>query len=115
MHRIRFLFAIFFMILISGCASKQALYSWGPYQDEVYSYLKGEPPERQVEVLEKHLQESKSSGKRLPPGFYAHLGMLYSKVGRDSQAAEMFQLEQAEFPESTTFMKNLANGFRGLK
>ena len=108
-------FLLFISLIFSGCASKQALYSWGPYQDQTYSYLKGESPEQQVVILEKHLVEANSTGKRLPPGFHAHVGLLYSKVGRDAEAAAMFELEKSSYPESTKFINNIKSGFGGSK
>lgn len=98
-----------------GCAVNQGLYEWGSYQGQVYSFLKGEPPEQQVVILEKQLADTKAAGKRPPPGFYAHLGLLYSKIGRDGEVAAMFEMERAAFPESNTFLQNVVNGFRGLK
>lgn len=102
-------------ILLTGCASNKSLYSWGPYESEVYSYLRGESPEEQVVKLEKHLTDMQSKNGVAPPGFYAHLGLLYSKTGRQAEVASMFEKEKALYPESAVFINNIMNGFKVAK
>jgi len=99
-------------VLMTGCATNKNLYNWGAYEPQVYSYFKGDSPEKQVVELEKHLAEIKNKGDMPPPGFYAHLGMLYSKVGRDSETIGMFDLEKKTYPESSVFINNIINGFK---
>jgi hypothetical protein len=41
----------------------------------------------------------------VPPGFHAHLGMLYSMTGKSNdQIAAQFEDEKRLFPESTVYM-----------
>lgn len=40
----------------------------------------------------------------MPPGFRAHLGMLYLKMGDGDKGVEQLQSEKVAFPESTPFM-----------
>lgn len=104
------------VLALSGCANtNKELYSWGTYEPQVYSYFKGESPEKQIDVLEKHLAEVKADGETPPPGFYAHLGLLYSKVGRESEMKTMFDMEKNLFPESAVFIDNINNGFKVAK
>ncbi|CAJ9606086.1 DUF4810 domain-containing protein [Burkholderia pseudomallei] len=94
-------------VLLAGCAANQPkpLYQWGGYQPQVYEYFKGQKsPEDQIDALEKALQQIRAKGNRPPPGFEAHLGMLYASVGKEQQAEQSFQAEKASFPESSPFM-----------
>lgn len=97
---------------MTGCASKnQALYSWGNYQGQVYDYFKGQPVEKQIIELEKIAAQAKAKGTALPPGYQAHLGLLYAKTGRDDKLAEQLSIEKTNFPESAQFIDGLLKKF----
>lgn len=92
---------------LTGCANQpQSLYSWDQYQPQVYGYLQGEGGDisQQITALEKNEQEAKGKGQTLPPGFYAHLGLLYARQGHGDKAASAFQMEKSRYPESATYM-----------
>ncbi|MCF7696978.1 DUF4810 domain-containing protein [Mycetohabitans sp. B2] len=92
---------------LTGCASHSTvpLYQWDAYQPQVYEYFKGQTaPQQQIDALEKALQQIRAAGNRPPPGFHAHLGMLYASVGNDSQAVQAFEAEKQSFPESSPYM-----------
>ncbi|PCE25567.1 DUF4810 domain-containing protein [Paraburkholderia acidicola] len=95
-------------VLLTGCATNHStppLYQWDGYQPQVYEYFKGQTdPQAQIDALEKSLQQIRAKGNRPPPGFHAHLGMLYASVGKDQQAASEFEAEKQSFPESSTYM-----------
>ncbi len=95
-------------ILLTGCAANHAtppLYQWDGYQPQVYEYFKAQTaPQEQIDALEKSLQQIRAKGNRPPPGFHAHLGMLYASVGKDQQAVQEFEAEKQSFPESSTYM-----------
>jgi hypothetical protein len=97
--------------LLAGCVTQApALYSWGSYEDLVYaSYLSPQdlPAEKQVEVLEKDYQVARSSNRRMPPGWHAHLATLYFQLGKTDQARQELLTEKAEFPESAVFVDRL--------
>lgn len=94
--------------LLQACATTQPpIYSWGPYQDQVYAYFKGESPQAQIEVLEAHAQAARTKGQKLPPGFAAHLGLLYAKAGRDDAFHAALEQEMNDFPESAPYMNYL--------
>ena len=95
--------ALILTISFSGCAST-TLYSWGSYESQVYSYLQGGSRGDQLTVLENDLQKIEKDGKTVPPGFYAHLGLLYADAGNESQAVSCFLTEKNRFPESAPFM-----------
>lgn len=106
--------AIFvFMAGLSGCANRsQALYSWGSYESQVYAHLQGESREAQIQALERDQEKIEASGKTAPPGFYAHLGLLYAEAGNDAKAIACFETEKARFPEAIVFMDFLLNKYR---
>ncbi|MBC3208920.1 DUF4810 domain-containing protein [Pseudomonas sp. SWRI111] len=101
--------------LLAGCAAPKTLYQWEGYEPQVYEYFKGEEPkEAQAEALERDLQKIRSTGKAVPPGYHAHLGLLYLSLGKDDQMVQQFNTEKALFPESGTYMdfllKNAKSG-----
>jgi hypothetical protein len=102
-------------ILATGCAANRPapLYQWDGYQPQVYEYFKGQTsPQEQIDALEKSLQTIRAKGNTPPPGFHAHLGMLYASTGKDQQARDEFLAEQQSFPESSTYMDFLLKKFK---
>lgn len=100
--------------LMAGCAQRAApLYYWGSYQPQVYEYFKGEGKsfEEQIIALEADVQKARAEGAALPPGFHAHLGLLYLKAGKDDQVKQQFETEKTQFPESSSFMDFLLKKF----
>ena len=90
---------------LTGCATQsKTLYQWEGYQPQVYEYLKGESPEQQIAAMEKDLQVIAAKGNHAPPGYHAHLGMLYLSLGKDDQMVQEFRTEKALFPESASYM-----------
>lgn len=105
-------------LLAGGCASKPVpLYYWGDYQKQVYAGLRneGSSPEEQIAGLEKTVQQARSEGKALPPGFHAQLGMLYLNTGKADQVQQEFETEKTNFPESAGFMDFLLGKLKGEK
>ncbi|MGO4326964.1 DUF4810 domain-containing protein [Cupriavidus sp. 2TAF22] len=101
-------------VLLAGCASPKTLYQWESYQPQVYQYFKGEPKQAQIEALERDMQKIVAAGATPPPGYHAHLGLLYADIGKDDQMVQEFQTEKTLFPESATYvdflMKNVKRG-----
>lgn len=97
------------LVALSGCASNPPLYQWGEYQPMVYEYLKGTglSPQEQIGKLEQTAARAAADGQRVPPGFNAQLGLLYLKAGQPEQARVAFRAEEAQFPESRTYMEFL--------
>lgn len=97
-------------LTLAGCAARpQPLYGWGRYQAQVYEHFKAQNkgPEEQVMALEADLQKIRAKGQTPPPGYHAHLGLLYASLGKDDQAVQEFQTEKGTFPESTTYIDHL--------
>jgi hypothetical protein len=80
------------------------MYGWEGYQPQVYQHLKGESPDQQIAAMELALQNISSKGQTAPPGFHAHLGMLYSIAGKPDQVVAQFEDEKKLFPESAVYM-----------
>ena len=72
----------------------------------MYAYLKedGNDYAVQAQTLEKSVEKARATNRELPPGFRAHLGMLYLKMGDGEKGVEQLQGEKQAFPESTPFM-----------
>ncbi|GGH60912.1 lipoprotein [Comamonas phosphati] len=107
--------AVMFVGLVSGCAApNKGLYSWNSYQTEVYSYLKSDAPsvDEQILSLEKGVQQTAAQGAHLPPGYSAHLGLLYLNTGRTDQAIAAWEQEKKEFPESAQYIDYLINNMK---
>ena len=87
-------------LLMSACAQgPQTLYNWDQYQGVVYQHMQGDDTgvEAQIDALEKNQQEASAKGQAVPPGFHAHLGMLYAQLGKDAQTREQFETEKRLF------------------
>lgn len=92
---------------LSACAPQNTtLYSWQSYQPAVYDYLKDadSDPAAQLIIMEKDAETARASGRALPPGFHAHMALLYLKTGQHDKAVEGFNAEKTAFPESAPFM-----------
>jgi len=91
---------------LAACAQQKPLYNWQSYQPSVYAYLKDDGADytAQVQAMEKNIETARSSSEALPPGFRAHLGMLYLKLGQGDKALEQFAGEKNAFTEATPFM-----------
>ncbi|MFC4297630.1 DUF4810 domain-containing protein [Castellaniella hirudinis] len=93
--------------LLSACAPRQPLlYNWESYQPQVRAYFQDEggDAEAQALAMEHNIETARAANQALPPGFHAHLGLLYLKIGKDTHALEQIQSEKAAFPESAPFM-----------
>ncbi len=100
--------------LLTGCATgPQRLYQWEGYQAQVYEYFKSRSgPETQIEALEKGMQKIRATGSTPPPGYHAHLGLLYSQTGKQDQVVQQFETEKTLFPEAAPYMDFLLNQSR---
>lgn len=99
-------------IFLAACAGPPTLYQWGPYEAQLYSHFKGESPQAQIDAMEKHAQIVQDAGKSLPPGYMAHLAVIYGQVGRDADQMLALQKERDNFPESGKYIDNLLNQSR---
>lgn len=113
MKRLAKIFFIFATILFFvGCGAKnESIYGWdGRYIDSVYTTLNEENDfAKDITNIEKFIKHTNANGKKVPPGVYAQLGLLYSKTGNNKQALLYFEKESNAFPESKHYMDFIAN------
>lgn len=98
-------------LILVGCGGgATSLYRWGAFPQQTYNYMSEKSktsPLEQIADLEKDLEKSKAENRAVPPGLYAHLGLLNLDIQNAQQAAMYFQLEKQVYPESTVLMNRL--------
>ncbi len=101
--------------LLAGCAGPKTLYSWDQYQPTVYQYYQQDKtsPEGQIASLQQAVEQARAKGQAVPPGLNAHMGLLYAKTGRDTEAFQYFEAERNQFPESAPYMDFLLSKNKG--
>ena len=105
--------------LLGGCAATgpTALYQWEGYQTNVDAHFRTDKlsPEAQTQAMEADLLKIRANGKTVPPGYQAHLGLLYGQQGNLDKFAMQMQAEKQQFPESETFMDFLLRNFKKVE
>ena len=94
------------LFVLAGCVNRpQPLYYWGSFEEQQYAYFTGDKgPEDAIQQMEQTRQEARAQGKALPPGFQAHLGLLYGQTGRTDLFEQNLPAERQQFPESATYV-----------
>lgn len=90
-----------------GCATApQPIYHWNGFQKQLYDHFKGDvsAPEDQLRLLTMQAEKAQAAHLPLPPGFRAHMAMIYLKLGREQEAKVQLESEKTTFPESTPYM-----------
>mgnify|MGYP003625533606 FL=1 len=98
------------ILFFSGCASNDNQYYWGEYENLVYKshHTPGEvPPSLQIAQLQTDIAKAAVAGKPIPPGVYAHLGLMYAANGNKELALASLIKEKELFPESSRFIDGL--------
>lgn len=98
------------VLVFAGCANRpKPLYMWEAFGKQQYKVLlrEGDSPDEQIRTLEAHAEKARANNAELPPGFRAHLGMLYLENGNIQRAKELWSSEKAVFPEATSYMDRL--------
>lgn len=106
-HLLKVVAAIAMGSALIGCVeAPKRMYHWEGFQGQLYAHFKADSssPEDQLRILDAQAQKSRASGAVLPPGFRAHLAMIYLRLGRDGEAKQELEAERANFPESTKYM-----------
>lgn len=104
--------------ILIGCApAPKRLYHWEGFQGQLYQHFKADSssPEEQLHVLHAQVEKARASGAALPPGFRAHLAMIYLRLGRDGEAKQELEAEKESFPESAQYMDFLLKRMTGSK
>lgn len=98
-------------LAITGCSvTPNQQYYWGEYEKLIYdSYHKPglATPELQIKKITQDIERAKSSRKKIPPGLYAHLGMMYASQGNRPLAMAAFDEEKTLFPESSILIDGM--------
>ena len=104
-------------LLLGGCATGPGpLYYWGDYQPALYGHFTKESgPQEQIASLEAGLEKARAAGKPVPPGYNAHLGLLYAEGEQTDQMLKYFEAEKALYPESAPYMDFLLAKFKRPK
>ena len=105
-------------VLLTGCAANEPMYHWGSYQDLVLNmYVKPDEatPQVQIEKLTADIQTAEATGKKVPPGVFTHLAMMYSAAGQPDMAAEALSKEKERYPESSTLINTLISNQKGAQ
>jgi hypothetical protein len=98
------------VLVLTGCATNNSIYHWGNYESIILnSYVEAgsEDALTQISKLTADIQRAESVGKKVPPGVYAHLAVMYAKRGMDLEAKNSLLMEKALYPESTKFIDGL--------
>ncbi len=109
MQKKYFLFYGIILIMLTGC--QQHMYIWGDYEKIIHSNYKN--PESvntlsEIDHIENNIiLEANMQQKKVPPGIYSHLAVLYMKVGKTDKALESFSKEKQLFPESEVFVNGM--------
>lgn len=97
--------------LLVGCVTTpEPLYQWGSYPQQnylMYSQPQKATPGAQILKLEAEILKAKGKNLAVPPGLYAHLGLMYLHENQFARAAEYFELERQVYPESSVLMNRL--------
>ena len=105
--------AVSLALALGGCAQHKPLYAWGSYQNQVYAHLQSKSsPEQQIIEIERDLARASAEGAAVPPGVYAHLGLMYLQTGKQEQAMQAWTREKELFPESTAFIDYLLKNMK---
>jgi hypothetical protein len=115
MNKIRLSALVLACAALGGCANKPtSLYQWQGYQNNVDAYFRTDKlsPDAQTQLMEEDLKKIQANGGAVPPGYYAHLGLLYGQQGKLDQFAQQMQAEKKQYPESETFMDFLLRNFK---
>lgn len=105
-------------VLAAGCAQAPPapLYGWDDFTWQQYRHLSrtGAPDALRLEEAEATAARVRASGRPLPPGLRAHLGLLRLEAGHAEGAARWWAEEKRAFPESAPYMDRLIERARGL-
>lgn len=103
-------------LTLAGCANKAPpqLYGWHGFEKNLDTYFRQdrESPDTQAKRMEDDLQKMRTASQATPPGFMAHLGLLYGKQGDLARFQQHLEAEKQQFPESQTFVDFLLRKFK---
>lgn len=117
MHQRTFTSCVLLTLLaLSGCATQkglQPLYGWEGYEKNIDTYFRQDTLslDAQAQLMEADLQKMRAAQKTTPPGYQAHLGLLYGKQGDMQRFQQNLEVEKQQFPEASGFVDFLLRSF----
>lgn len=105
------------MLALGGCANTPVappLYGWYGYEKNIDTYFRGdrESLDTQVKKMADDLNQMRAKGQAAPPGYQAHMGLLYGKQGDMERFQTHLEAEKQQFPESENFIDFLLRKFK---
>ena len=105
---------------LAGCNTTPpvTLYHWGSYQtlvNDMYVEPGSADAATQIAQLTIDIEQANNLGKAVPPGLYAHLGMLYAMIGNEEQSRLSYQQEKALYPESAHLINSMMARAQGAE
>jgi hypothetical protein len=107
---LKWLILVCVLSLVWACESQPEQYKWGRYESLVYAMYhnpENARPDIQIKKLNEDIREIITSGYRVGPGIYAHLGYMYYLDGQYNQAERALEQELIFFPESRQLIERL--------
>jgi hypothetical protein len=92
--------------VLGGCGSP-SIYRWGVYEPCIHAFCEGTDDEslgEQIDTLTRDVNKIRRSGRKVPPGMFAHLAYVCYLNGDPATAAEYLRAEKEAFPESARFV-----------
>ena len=106
-------------LAVTGCATTSKpppIYYWGSYEEQIYSaHASASTLTVHDQIVALEADRASAGTRRLPPGFHAQLGYLYSIDGQTDAAKAEFLAEKTAFPESAAFMDRLLATMQAAK
>ena len=105
-------------VVLAGCASgpkgPPPLYGWSGYQSNLDTYFRQDKAglDEQIQSMETNKQKILAANQALPPGYQAHLGLLYGKQGNMARFQQDLTAEKQQFPEAASFVDFLLRSFK---
>ncbi|KZY85523.1 hypothetical protein A3741_27825, partial [Oleiphilus sp. HI0069] len=107
---IKLIAAMAVILLAQACSTHSNLYYWGDYQEIVYDiYLNPGEADTATQIYKLNLtiERAENKGMKVPPGLYAHLGMVHAQAGNPGLAKSALLQEKALYPESSVFVDGI--------
>ncbi len=105
------------VLVLSGCANtvkEPPLYGWRNYEKNLDAHFRSDKssPDDQLSSMLDDRQQIEAASQALPPGYRAHLGLLYGRRGDLEGLRQNIEAEKQQFPESSGFMDFLLRNFK---
>ena len=105
MKKLALLATLAAVVLLSGCANRNQLYSWGGYDGLLYQQYKDTTKASEMRTqLEAHVAQLEKNKQKVAPGIYAEIGTLYLQANDRTKAIDYYQREATAWPESEGMM-----------